>query len=77
MSVQIATLSASIEIGGTIAKINYSETKVDVVKFAGGSKRGTSLHLSFLNEDKNRQHIQLDNDNVKELLKVLTEHFKK
>jgi hypothetical protein len=76
MSIQIARLSADIEVGGTIHKINYVQTKLDVVKFAGGSERGTSLQLSFLNEDKERQHIQLDNDNVKELIQALIEYFK-
>ena len=77
MSTELKILKGKIEIpkkNGTMTS-DYKEIDVSLTRFWGGTKRGTSLQITFLNENENYSHIQLDSENVKLLFEELKEHF--
>lgn len=77
MSTELKTLKGKIEIpikDGTMTS-DYKEVDVSLTRFWGGTERGTSLQITFLNENDDYSHIQLDNENVKLLFEELKEHF--
>lgn len=77
MSTELKTLKGKIEIprkdGSMIS--DYKEVDVSLTRFWGGTERGTSLQITFLNENEDHFHIQLDSENVKLLFEELKEHF--
>lgn len=54
---------------------NYKDTEVSLNSFFGGVHRGKSLQITFLNEEGNFSHVQLDNESVKILLEELKQSF--
>ena len=73
MSTELKTLKGKLEIpekNGTMIS-NYKEVDVSLTCFWGGIERGTSLQITFLNENGDYSHIQLDNENIKLLFKEL------
>lgn len=76
MSTNLKTLKGKTENPDTTQKIpTYKDTEVHLTRFFGGVERGTSLQLGFYDADKNYHHVQLDNENVKELIKELQDYF--
>ena len=76
MSTELKTLNAKIEIiDYTNKDSSYKDTKVLLNSFSGGTVRGHSLQITFLNEKDEYSHIQLDNENVHQLIRVLTETY--
>ena len=76
MSTELKTLNAKIEVPDyTHKESTYKDTEVLLNSFSGGLVRGHSLQITFLNEKNEYCHIQLDNKNVNELIKVLTETY--
>ena len=76
MSTELKSIKGKIEIPNP-SKVtsNYQETEVHLNRFWGGTERGVSLQITFLNENGNYSHIQLDNENVKELIEILKENY--
>ena len=54
---------------------DYKKVDVSLTRFWGGTERKVSLQITFLNEQGNYSHIQLDNENVKLLFEELKENF--
>lgn len=76
MSTTLNNLSGLIEKPISVQeKSEYKETDVNLTVFYGGKNRGKSLQLGFVNELGDYSHIQLDNENVKLLIKQLVENF--
>lgn len=76
MSTQLGNLQVKIEIPNRKKQTSdYIDTDVLLNRFYGGTKRGTSLQITFENETGDTSHIQLDNKNVHQLIKTLTEGF--
>lgn len=76
MSTELKTLNAKIEVPDYTDKNSaYKDTEVLLNSFSGGLNRGHSLQITFLNEKDEYCHIQLDNNNVHELIRVLTETY--
>ena len=76
MSTELKTLKAKIEVPDYAHKDSaYKDTEVLLNSFPGGLVRGHSLQITFLNEKGEYSHIQLDNENVRELIRVLTETY--
>lgn len=77
MSTELKTLKGKIEIprkdGSMIS--DYKEVDVSLTRFWGGTERGTSLQITFLNDQGNYSHVQLDNENVKLLFEKIKEYF--
>lgn len=77
MSTELKTLKGKIEIpkrNGTMTS-DYKEVDISLTRFWGGAKRGTSLQITFLNENGNYSHVQLNNENVKQLIEELNLYF--
>lgn len=77
MSTELKTLKGKIEIpkrDGTMTS-DYKEVDVSLTRFWGGPERKLSLQITFLNEQDDYSHIQLDNENVKLLFEELKENF--
>ena len=77
MATKLKSLKGNIEIpkkDGTMTS-NYKEVEVFLTRFWGGIKRETSLQITFLNEQGNYSHVQLDKENVKLLINELNVHF--
>ena len=77
MSTELKTLKGKIEIpkrNGTMTS-DYKEVDVSLTRFWGGTERKVSLQITFLNEQGNYSHIQLDNENVKLLFEELNNNF--
>ncbi len=76
MSTELKTLKAKIEVPDYANRNSaYKDTEVLLNSFSGGTVRGHSLQITFLNEKDEYSHIQLDNENVHQLIKVLTETY--
>ena len=75
MSTELKTLKGKIEIPNGTMTSDYKEVDVSLTRFWGGTERKVSLQITFLNEQGNYSHIQLDNENVKLLFKELKEKF--
>lgn len=76
MSTELKTLNAKIEASSYVdTSPYYKDTEVSLTSFSGGLVRGHSLQITFLNEKDEYSHIQLDNENVHELIRVLTETY--
>lgn len=75
MSTEIKTLKGKIEIPNETMTSDYKEVDVSLTRFWGGTERKESLQITFLNEQGNYSHVQLDNENVKLLFKELKENF--
>ena len=77
MSTELKTISAKIEIPKKHSlQSDYLDTEISLNRFWGGNKRGTSLQITFLNEDSKYSHIQLDAKNIRELKDILNTEFK-
>ena len=77
MSTELKTLKGKIELpkrDGTMTP-DYKEVDVSLTRFWGGAKRKLSLQITFLNEQEDYSHIQLDNENVKLLFEELNNNF--
>jgi hypothetical protein len=77
MSTELKTLKAKLEVpkkDGSMSS-NYKDVDVQLNRFWGGEKRGVSLQFTFLGEDDNYHHFQLDKENVLLLLSELKENF--
>ena len=77
MATELKTLKGKIEIpkrDGTMTS-DYKKVDVSLTRFWGGAERKVSLQITFLNEQGNYSHIQLDNENVKLLFEELKENF--
>lgn len=75
MSTELKTLKGKIEIPNETMTSDYKEVDVSLTRFWGGTERKESLQITFLNEQGNYSHVQLDNENVKLLFKELKENF--
>ncbi len=76
MSKELSNIKAKIEIPDLSKRESkYKKTKIKLSSFYGGIKRGKSLQIGFLDEKGESKHIQLDNNNVKELIKILKDSF--
>ena len=77
MSTELKTLKGKIEIPNRNETMtpDYKEVDVSLTRFWGGTERKLSLQITFLNEQGNYSHIQLDNENVKLLFEELKENF--
>lgn len=76
MSTELKTLKGKIEIPNETMTSDYKEVDVSLTRFWGGTERKESLQITFLNEQGNYSHIQLDNENVKLLFKEIKKNFK-
>lgn len=76
MSTELKTLKGKIEIPNRNETMtsDYKEVDVSLTRFWGGTERKLSLQITFLNEQGNYSHIQLDNENVKLLFEELKEN---
>ena len=79
MSTELKTLKGSLELPKRNGNMTSDYKKVDVLltRFWGGSKRNISLQITFLNEQGDYSHVQLDNENVKILIEELNNNFNK
>lgn len=76
MSKELEPIKATIEIPNTKTKTSeYIEREVDLTSFFGGSERGHSLQLGFMNEKGFYSFIQIDNEQVKQLIKELVKTY--
>lgn len=77
MSTELKKLKGKVEISRLDGSMTSDYKRVDVSlnMFWGGSKRGKSLQITFLNENNEHSHVQLNNRNVKKLIKELTNNF--
>lgn len=76
MSTELKTLQGKIEVPNLDDRTSeYNDTNVFVTSFYGGKDRGQSLQITFLDESGNYTHVQLDNENVKALVKELKYTF--
>lgn len=79
MSTDFGKIKAKIETSkrgiGNIPEISYIDTNVSLRRFYGGEKRGTSLQLTFLDEQDEFKHIQLDSKSIKKLKAILNNSF--
>lgn len=76
MATELKSIKAKIEIPNPPkATSTYKETKVSLTRFYGGKERGVSLQLTFLNENGDCSHIQLDNENVQLLFDIINDAF--
>lgn len=77
MATELKTLKGKIEIplkNGTMTS-DYKNVDVSLTRFWGGEERGVSLQITFLNENGNYSHVQLNNENVKQLIEELNLYF--
>lgn len=77
MSTELKTLKGSLELperGGSMTS-KYKKVDVSLTRFWGGSERNMSLQITFLNEQEDYSHVQLDNENVKLLIEELNNNF--
>jgi hypothetical protein len=76
MSKELKTLKGKIKIPDEeTRKSYYKETDILLTSFYGGVKRGHSLQIAFKDENDYYKHFQLDNENLKLLVKEIKKHF--
>ena len=77
MATELKTLKGKIEIPlkNGIMTSDYKDVDVLLTRFWGGKERGVSLQITFLNENENYSHVQLNNENVKQLIEELNLYF--
>lgn len=71
MSTELNSIKGKIEV--PIPHKLHSEYKtafLEITSFSGGKERGHSLQLNI-----NSEHIQLDNEGVRELIKELVKEY--
>ena len=76
MSTELRSLKGKIEIPNTQSmNSDYKETELFLNRFWGGTYRGTCLQITFLNEEGNYSHVQIDSENIEELKEILNTAF--